>query len=105
MYEIAAQVQQWLAERRPVHVAQVIATSGFSSSEPAAALAWTDGASVGALLPVIDADLVAAGGQAAGHSVEITVSDSDGVAAGLSCGGVATVLVQPATAFGADTWD
>ena len=105
MYEIAEHVQRWLAEERPVHVAQVVETRGFSSREPGAALAWTDGESVGALLPVIDADLVAAGGQADGHLVEIAVSDADGIAAGLSCGGVAIVLVQPATAFSADTWD
>src|SRR4051812_20970710 len=99
MYEIAAQVQQWLAEGRRAHVAQVVATEGFSSREPTAALAWSDGESVGALLPLIDADLVAAGAAADGHLVEVSVSDSDAVAAGLSCGGTATVLVQPATAY------
>ena len=41
MYEIAAQVAQWLAEGRGCSVAQVVATQGFSSREPAAALAWT----------------------------------------------------------------
>ena len=52
MYDIAGQVAAWLDRGSAVHVAQVVATRGFSSSDPGAALAWTDdGARVGALLP------------------------------------------------------
>ncbi len=42
MYEIAEQVAHWLAAGEQVLVAQVVATKGFSSREPGAALAWTD---------------------------------------------------------------
>lgn len=101
MYEIADQVRRWLADGHDVRVAQVVATRGFSSRSPAAALAWTDTDSVGGLLPVLDAKLV---GEVDGGLVDIDISDADAVGAGLSCGGVASVLVQPATAFGAETW-
>ncbi len=106
MYEIAEQVQRWLTDGTDVHVAQIVGTTGFSSRDPAAALAWTDtGEHVGALLSVIDPDLRAAGAQIDGHLAEVDVTESDAAAAGLSCGGVATVLVQAATGFPADTWD
>lgn len=106
MYDIAEQVSRWLADGRPVHVAQVVATRGFSSRDPGAALAWTDdGERAGALVPAMDTLLAESGAQLDGHLAEVTVSDTDAVAAGLSCGGVATVFVQNAAAFPAGTWD
>lgn len=100
MYDIAAQVQGWLDEQRPARVAQVVATRGFSSREPGSGLAWTDGVAAGALFPGVDADLTSS----EDGLVEVTISQREAVAAGLACGGVATVLVQPAGAFPADTW-
>lgn len=103
MYDIAGQVAEWLESGSAVHVAQVVATRGFSSSDPGAALAWTDeGASVGELLPGI-ADQLTVGAHD-GRLTDITVSDDEAVAAGLSCGGTATVFVQSGAAFPADTW-
>ncbi len=104
MYDIAEQVQRWLDEQRPVRVAHVVATRGFSSRDPHAAFAWTDDAAVGGTYPSVDADLVAAGAQLDGRLVEVSVSESDAVALGLACGGVATVLVQPAGGYPAETW-
>src|SRR6478736_597842 len=92
MYDIAGEVAQWLAAGDAVHVAQIVATQGFSSREPAAALAWTDdGRRCGALLPHVDAMLTASGAQLDGHIAELTVTDVEAVAAGLACGGTATV--------------
>lgn len=105
MYDIAEQVANWLAADRPVHVAQVVATRGFSSSDPSAAFAWTDDGQVaGALFPGMDADLPAVGDRLDGRLAELTVSDADAVAAGLSCGGVATVFVQNAAAYPSGFW-
>ncbi|HEY8301636.1 MAG TPA: XdhC family protein [Jatrophihabitans sp.] len=105
MYDISDAVTQWLDEGSPVHVAQVVATRGFSSRDPGASLAWTDdGRRAGQLVPAMDELLVAAGAQLDGHLAELTLTDSDAVAAGLSCGGVATVFVQNAAAFPPDTW-
>src|SRR5690348_16255861 len=100
MYEIAEQVRQWIADGRTVMIAQVVATKGFSSRDPSAALAWTDGDAVGGLLPAIDKQVIGAPG---GSHVDVTVTDSDAVSAGLSCGGVASVHVQSSNAFPEDT--
>jgi xanthine dehydrogenase accessory factor len=98
MYDIAEDVARWLDAGKPVLVAQLVETQGFSSRDPAAALAWTDGASVGAL-PGIEPS--ALGGRGL---VDVTVTDADAVASGLSCGGVARVVVQDAAAYPADVW-
>jgi xanthine dehydrogenase accessory factor len=105
MYDISGRVSGWLADGVPVHVAQVVATEGFSARDPGAALAWTDtGERVGALVPGMDGLLAESGSQLDGHLAELTVSDADAVAGGLSCGGVATVFVQNAAAFPAEMW-
>ncbi|MGH8862930.1 MAG: XdhC family protein [Jatrophihabitantaceae bacterium] len=101
MYEIADQVAGWLAQGRSVHVAQVVATSGFSSREPGAALAWTDdGQAAGALFPGMQLDHPDARGLA-----EVAITDAQAVEAGLSCGGLATVLTQDAAAYPPQTWE
>ena len=103
MYEIAAQIGSWLEDGRDVTVAQVVATRGFSSRNPAAAAAWTAGgagcrrAGRGQSAP---ARLAGAG---AGLT-EVTISEDEAVAAGLACGGVASVLVQPASGYPPDLW-
>lgn len=104
MYDIAEQVAGWLAEGRAAHVAQVVATRGFSSRDPGAAFAWTeDGGTAGSLLPRLDRQLLD-GVASDGALTEITVTDDEALAAGLSCGGVAIVLVQAADALPADLW-
>lgn len=98
MYDIAEKVQDWLADGREVRIAQVVATRGFSSREPAASCAWSNGEVVGGLDAGIDVRALQPG------LVDVTISDDDAVAAGLACGGVVTVLVQPASAYPAATW-
>ena len=56
MYAIADQVRQWLDAGADVTVAQVVATRGFSSRDPAAAAAWAADASVGSVLEGIDTE-------------------------------------------------
>jgi xanthine dehydrogenase accessory factor len=102
MYDIAPQVAQWLAEDRPVRVAQVVATKGFSSTDPSAAIAWSHGESVGGILPGLDRQLV---GRADAGLVDAVVTDEEATADGLSCGGVARVYVQDAAGFPAETWE
>lgn len=102
MYEIAKQVQSWLDAGHDVTVAQVVATRGFSSRDPSAAAAWVDGQpAVGSVLEGIDTDALAAHGPGL---VEVVISDDEAVAAGLACGGAASILVQPASAYPADVW-
>jgi xanthine dehydrogenase accessory factor len=103
MYDVAEQVQAWVAGGRTVLIGQVVATRGFSSRDPGAALAWTDDDTVGGLMPVIDRELV--GTVDGSRLMDVSVSDADAVAAGLSCGGRASVLVQPASDYPADLWN
>jgi xanthine dehydrogenase accessory factor len=98
MYDIAEDIARWLAAGESVQVAQLVETQGFSSRDPAAALAWTDGASVGVLPGIAPSALDGRG------LIDVTVADADAVASGLSCGGVARVVVQDAAAFPADVW-
>lgn len=98
MYDIAEQVQSWLGDGREVRIAQVVATRGFSSRDPAASCAWSDGEVAGALGGVMDIGALQPG------LADVTISDEDAVAAGLACGGVASVLVQPARAYPHDVW-
>ncbi len=100
MYEIAERVATWVAEGRDVRVATVVATRGFSSREPAATAAWTDGAApAGHLVDGVPVEPTGRTGL-----IEVTVGADEAAAAGLACPGTATVLVQPARAFPADLW-
>lgn len=105
MYDIAARVGAWLDDARRVHVAQVVAATGFSSSEPGTAFAWTDDDErAGILIPGLTGLLTGSGAQLDGHLVEVTVSDDEAVSAGLSCGGTATLFVRDAATFPTGTW-
>jgi xanthine dehydrogenase accessory factor len=101
VYGIAEQVRAWLAEGRDVTVAQVVDARGFAGREPGAAAAWPadGGAPVGRLPAGIEPAALDGTGL-----VEVTVSLDDAVAAGLACGGTASVLVQPASAYPVETW-
>ncbi len=101
MYAIADTVRRWLEQGRPVSVAQVVATVGFSSRDQGSALAWTPGEQpVGALLEGVPLAPPATVGLS-----RTTVTDDDATAVGLSCGGVATVLSVPADAYPLELWD
>lgn len=101
MYEIAQQVKDWTAQGREVTIGTVVATTGFSSREPGVAAAWTTGEPMaGRLIGALGPEHVA------GHGlVQVAVSTGDAAAAGLSCGGTASVLVQPATSYPHELWD
>jgi xanthine dehydrogenase accessory factor len=100
MYDIAAQVAEWLDDGREVSIGVVVATRGMSTTEPGAALAWTPGdPPVGRLLGGIGPDDL-------GHRglVDVEVSPAAAATAGLSCGGTASVLVLDAAAVPAAAW-
>lgn len=100
MYEIAAQVRDWLAEGREVLVGQVVGTRGFAAREPGAATAWTgDRPAVGRLVAGVEARALPGAGL-----VQVTISDDEAVGAGLACGGEARILVQPARGYPAQLW-
>jgi xanthine dehydrogenase accessory factor len=108
MYAIADQVRKWQAEGRPVTIVRVAAARGFSSGNPADALAVTPGApwAGGVLSGAADAELGRQLEQpnAATGLIDIKVSDADAEAVGLSCGGLAQVLFQPAEDIDGVAW-
>jgi xanthine dehydrogenase accessory factor len=100
VYDIAQQVQDWLASGRDVQVATVVGARGISSRDPAATAAWTPGAPpIGRLAGGLAPDRIVGTGL-----VEVTVADADAARAGESCGGSATILVRPASAFPDELW-
>ncbi len=103
MFDLAAQVLDWQAQRRPVLLARVVSTTGMGSTEPADALAFADGeAPAGRLLSgaaddaVRDAVTAARADGGTARLVEVVIGDREAHAAGLTCGGHASVLLQPA---------
>jgi xanthine dehydrogenase accessory factor len=100
MYEISEQVQSWLTEGREVTVAQVVKTQGFAGSEPGASAAWVDdGPAVGNLPIGIEPSTLSGTGL-----VEVTLDMDEAIAAGLACGGTASLLVRPATGYPLELW-
>jgi xanthine dehydrogenase accessory factor len=111
LFDLAAQVLDWQTERRPVLLARVVSTTGMGSTEPADAMAFTEGAPpAGRLLSgAVDdaiADAVTAARKDGGTArvVDIVVGDREAHAAGLTCGGHASVLLQPADDVPETAW-
>jgi xanthine dehydrogenase accessory factor len=100
VYDIAAQVQNWLADGREVRVATVVGATGFSSRDPGASAAWTHGSdAVGRLFEGFDPSTLTGVGLQT-----VTITDEDAHASNLACGGTASVLVQPGSAYPDELW-
>jgi xanthine dehydrogenase accessory factor len=107
MFDIAATVLAWQQAGRPVVIARLIETVGFSSLDREHVAALSAGAPIaGALLSgVADGQLRAA--IAAGTTsrvIDVSVTDDEAATAGLSCGGRARVLLQDATEIEPAAW-
>jgi xanthine dehydrogenase accessory factor len=108
VYEVALTVAACLQADTDVNVAWAVATDGFSARDPAEAVALTPGGGrVGSLLSgSLDDQLadVAHRLPTGGRLVDLSVSDIEALASGLSCGGSARCLVVPASALPAELW-
>jgi xanthine dehydrogenase accessory factor len=114
VYEIARPVLAWLRAHERTVLVRTIDVQGFSSRWPQDALAVTandteetvgeilGGAAQSALEPLL-ADALTRDLPAAVHT--ITISDLDAATAGLSCGGRARVLLQPAHDIPQAAWN
>jgi xanthine dehydrogenase accessory factor len=109
MQDIAATVSLWVAQGRTTVIARAIELRGFGGRRDGEVVAWSGGDRVGNLFAGVGQPLLlAAAEQLAGSSavtVEVELGDDDAVAAGLACGGSATVLVQDAAAIPRQVWD
>ena len=107
VFDIAEQVQAWRAAGMPVVVARIVQTRGISSRDTAALAAFAPGAPpAGSLLSgAADSQLAAlAAADPERAIVEVAVSDEAAATAGLSCGGTARVLLQPAAEVPDEAW-
>ncbi len=99
MYDIADDVARWLDDGQDPTVALVVNVRGLSAGTPATAWAYLPGGpSAGRPLAGLDPEILGGG------MVQVSVSDAQAAQAGLACGGVATLLVQPASAYPAQLW-
>jgi xanthine dehydrogenase accessory factor len=107
MREIAAKVREGLASGQRVRVGRVVAFKGFGGRRAGEALAiFDDGATSGSLLGGIADSAIKQHVTETTSSVllELDVGDNDAVAAGLACGGLATVLASDASTMPAELW-
>ena len=111
LFELAGQVLAWQTEQRPVWLARVVSVTGMGSNDRDEATAVTDGLpAIGSILSgAADAALAdalaepVAGGGAA-RLLDLRIGDDDAVAVGLTCGGRASVLLQPAADLPETAW-
>jgi xanthine dehydrogenase accessory factor len=111
LFELAGQVLTWQHEQRSVWLARVVSVTGMGSNDRGEATAVTDGLpAIGRILSgAADAALAAAVAQAAtdggaARLLDLRIGDDDAVAVGLTCGGQATVLLQPAAELAETAW-
>ncbi|MDQ2838095.1 MAG: XdhC family protein [Actinomycetota bacterium] len=100
LYRIAEQVAAWRAQGRPAQLARVVETVGISSRDRAAAVAYSAGLPLAGTLfsGAADPGAVFAGAVSDGARLTwLPISEAAAARAGLSCGGRARLLVQPAT--------
>ena len=113
LQEVAGTIRAWLAEGRPVAVGRVVAIQGFSTW-PGDELLAVDAAGevAGAILGapgtgqlVEAARAVAAEPGAGRRRVTVEIHGKAIIEAGLSCGGQADVLLEPAAGVPPALWD
>jgi xanthine dehydrogenase accessory factor len=108
MFDIAEQVQRWRASGAEVTVGRVVSTRGFSTRDPAETIAVSPGRpAIGQVASGAARDRVEATVNrpaAPARIAEVVVGDDAAVRAGLACGGVMRMLVQPADDIPAIAW-
>jgi xanthine dehydrogenase accessory factor len=111
VFDLAHQVLRWRSDQRPVWLVRVVSVTGMGSSEPAEAVAVTAGEPPAGTVLSGAADarlldkLAAAGADGGGaRLVDLRIDDTEAVAVGLTCGGQASVLLQPADDLPETAW-
>jgi len=107
MHQIASRVRGELTEGRRVQVGRVVDFKGFGGRRAGEAVAvYLDGPPTGSLLGGVADEAIAQSMTSASPSVllELGVGDQEAVAAGLACGGLATVLASDAATIPVELW-
>jgi len=111
MFDLAGQVLAWRNDQRPVWLARVVSVTGMGSGERAETAALTTGEPPeGTVLSgAADSRLrdAVAGAGVDGRGprlLDVRVDDGEALAVGLTCGGQASVLLQPAADLPETVW-
>jgi xanthine dehydrogenase accessory factor len=112
MRELAATIADWNADGSRTVVARVVSVSGFGGRRAGEALAVTpddkDKVAGRLLGGAADPEVYAAAGKLTADTptieLEVPIGDSDAVASGLACGGLARLLVQDVAALPTSMW-
>jgi xanthine dehydrogenase accessory factor len=99
--DILDQVVRWIAEGRKVALATVVATERSAPRDPGATLAVTEDAEVlgsvsgGCVEAAVVEEALEALRSGTPRRVTYGISDEDGIAVGLSCGGTVHIFIHP----------
>src|SRR5581483_7688219 len=110
-YDLVDTIDSWQRAGKDAVLARTIKLTGFGARTDGEVLALAaDGSRAGNLLngaPVEalagEAQSLAAGDEA--KTVKLTIGDRQAIAAGLACGGVAEVLLQPLRVLPPEVWE
>lgn len=104
MESVVRQLTAWRAEGRPVTVARLLAVRGVSGHDSVPLAAFTPGEPAAGRVLSGALDALVGHPVARGQLLEVAVDDAAADRSGMSCGGTAQVLVQPADEIPDEAW-
>jgi xanthine dehydrogenase accessory factor len=111
MYDLVDTIEGWQRAGKDAVLARTVKLTGFGARTDGEVLALAaDGSRAGSLLNGAPIEALAAEARSVlsadeAKTVKLTIGDREAIAAGLACGGVAEVLLQPARALPSETWE
>lgn len=105
MDDVVRRIRGWLAAGRPVTIARLVGVRGISGHVGTPIAGFSPGQPPAGVILSGVADTELAVPVERGHSLELPITDSAAEGAGMSCGGVASVLVQPLAELPDVLWD
>lgn len=104
MDAVVRQIRAWQAERRPVTVVRLLAVRGVSGHDSVPLAGFTPGEPAAGRVLSGALDALVARPVEHGQLLDLAVDDAAADRSGMSCGGSAQVLVQPADEIPDEAW-
>jgi xanthine dehydrogenase accessory factor len=104
MDAVVRQIAAWQAERRPVTVVRLLAVRGVSGHDSVPLAGFTPGETPAGRVLSGALDALVGRPVERGQLLELAVDDAAADRSGMSCGGTAQVLVQPADELPDEAW-
>ena len=105
MDDVVRRIRGWHAAGQPVTIARLVGVRGISGQVGTPIAAFSPGQPAAGMILSGAADAELAAPVEHGRIVELAITDRAAEGAGMSCGGVASVLVQPWTELPELLWD